>query len=280
MNRINSLNAVIEYMEENLTEDIDIAFLAKKCGMSIYEFRRIFAFASGVSISEYIRKRRLSLAAEELLSGNIGVTEAAVKYGYEDVSSFSRAFKTFHGFSPNRVSDEKSRVKMFTRIGFDFALNGGPDIAYTVRERESFCIAGISGLSGASDTECCEKVWADFYGSSHIDEILNLCGGKIVSAYENDGNDVRCTIGAQIKRENVGKVDFPAVLSVPAARWAVFEMRGSDDAVTNRFYNDVIFRWLESSRFRRDRKIPNIEVFPENMDDENFVWQIEIPLVD
>ena len=280
MNGINSFNEVIEYVEENLTEDIDIAFLAKRCGMSIYEFRRIFSFAAGVSISEYIRKRRLSLAAEELLSKRIGVTEAAVKYGYEDVSSFSRAFKTFHGFSPNGVSDDKNKLKMFTRIGFDFGLNGGQNIDYTVCERDAFYIAGICGISDEADTECCEKVWTDFYESDRIFEILRLCKGKIISAYENEKNNVRCTIGAQIKMNEADKTDLPATLFIPKTRWASFEMHGADDAVTNRFYNDIFFRWLESSHFRRNEKIPNVEIFPENMEDEDFAWTVEIPLSD
>lgn len=276
MNNINSFNSIIEYIERNITSDIDISVLSQKAQMSVYEFRRIFTFVAGVPVSEYIRKRRLSLAAEELLSKHAGVTETAIKYGYDNVSSFSRAFKEFHGFSPNSVFSENNKLNMFTKIGFNFGINGGSDVKYNIVTRPEFYIIGISGNSGENDTECCENVWNKFYENDKLPKILQLCSGKIFAAYENGENGVKCTIGAESSLENNNFVS----LKIPASKWASFEMHGADDNVTNEFYNNIILRWLTSSRFSRNYDIPNIEIFPENMESDDFSWKIEIPIKD
>ena len=91
---------IIEEIEQGLTSDINISVLAKKANLSVYEFRRIFTFIAKIPINEYIRKRRLSLAAVELNQGNCSVSDVALKYGYDTASSFSRAFKEATGFSP------------------------------------------------------------------------------------------------------------------------------------------------------------------------------------
>lgn len=266
MNNINSFNEVIEYIEKNLTENLDIAVMAKKARMSVYEFRRIFSFAAGIPISEYIRKRRLSAAASELIAKESSVTDIAAKYGYDNVSSFSRAFKEFQGFSPNEIS--KNSVNMFTKIGFEFGIHGGTDIAYRIISEPDFYICGMTGNSGINDTECCENVWESFYET----DIPNTCGDEIYAAYVNGDNSVKCTIGKRCA-ENVENS-----LYIPQSDWVCFTMHGSEDAEVNKFYNDIIFNWFDSSTYTRNYDIPNIEVFPADMEDDGFEWEIRIPV--
>ena len=266
MNNINSFNEVIEYIEKNLTDNLDIAVMAKKARMSVYEFRRIFSFAAGIPISEYIRKRRLSAAASELIAKESSVTDIAVKYGYDNVSSFSRAFKEFQGFSPNEIS--KNPVNMFTKIGFEFGIHGGADIAYRIISEPDFYICGMTGNSGINDTECCENVWESFYET----DIPNTCGDEIYAAYVNGDNSVKCTIGKRCA-ENAENS-----LYIPQSDWVCFTMHGSEDAEVNKFYNDIIFNWFDSSTYTRNYDIPNIEVFPADMEDDGFEWEIRIPV--
>lgn len=266
MNSRNNFNDVIEYIEKNLTGNLDITVMAKKAKMSVYEFRRIFSFAAGVPISEYIRKRRLSAAASELLGRGCSITDIAAKYGYDNSSSFSRAFKDFQGFSPNEIS--KKTVKMFTRIGFEFGIRGGTDVPYKIISEPEFYICGITGYSGINDTECCENVWESFYNS----DIPNTCREKICAAYVNGDNSVKCTIGK--KNTNSTKNS----IYIPGSDWVCFSMFSSDDAIVNEFYNEIIFNWFASSVYERNYDIPNVEVFPANMDSEGFEWEIRIPL--
>lgn len=266
INNINNFNDVIDYIEENLTETLDITAMAKKANMSVYEFRRIFSFAAGIPISEYIRKRRLSAAAFELLEKTGSVTDIALKYGYDSTSSFSRAFKEFQGFSPNEIS--KNTVKMFTKIGFEFGIHGGADILYKIISEPGFYICGITGYSDIHDTECCEKIWKSFYNT----DLSDTCSEKIYAAYENSDNSVKCTIGERCN------VDTKKSVYIPRSDWACFSMHGSDDQNVNEFYSNILFHWLNSGSYERNYDIPNIEVFPSNMDNEGFEWDILIPI--
>ena len=110
MNNIDRFNEIIDYIEQHLTEEINTASLARLANMSVYEFRRIFAFIAGIPLGEYIRKRRLSAAAEELLSTDETISSVAARYGYDSPASFSRSFKAFHGLSPQKWSREETSI--------------------------------------------------------------------------------------------------------------------------------------------------------------------------
>lgn len=147
MNRINILGEIIEYIEDHLDAAIDIGLLARKCGLSVYEFRRIFSFAAGLPIGEYIRKRRLSRAGEELLQADASITELAIKYGYDAPSSFSRAFKEFHGVSPAEVAKGESTLVLFSPLGFEAKVSGGTQSAYRLKKDTAFTVCGLSQVS-------------------------------------------------------------------------------------------------------------------------------------
>lgn len=96
----------IQYMEDNLTEELSIEAIAARAYVSAFHFQRIFSSLCGVTVGEYIRCRRLTLAAQELTSGKLKVIDAAVKYGYDSADSFSRAFTKFHGISPSAAKEQ------------------------------------------------------------------------------------------------------------------------------------------------------------------------------
>lgn len=94
------IQAAIDYIEANLTEDIDVHAVAAHAFVSAFHFQRIFSSLCGMPLGEYIRRRRLTLAAQELTQG-MKVIDAAVKYGYDSPDSFARAFRRFHGVLPS-----------------------------------------------------------------------------------------------------------------------------------------------------------------------------------
>lgn len=273
MNNIYKLNSIIEYIEKNICTEIDLNIPAKMMGLSLYEFRRIFSFAAGVPIGEYIRKRRMTLAAGELIDGKKSVTELAAYYGYDSPSSFTRAFKEFHGGSPTELATGEKPINMLTRLSFDIRISGGVSTEYRLLRDDKFYIYGVSGKSGIEDTECCEAVWDDFYKSNAAAKLSAVCGGKIYSAYDNGDNSVVCNIGARCDN----KADEHAY-PVPSALWMCFTARGADDAVINGFYNDILFKHLSSCGYKRARGIPNLEVYPEDMSSDDFEWEIRIPV--
>ena len=272
MNRSSQFNEIIRYIEEQLEETIEVTTLARMAGLSVYEFRRVFTFVTGVPIGEYIRKRRLSCAAEQLLQKKCTVTELAERYGYDAPSSFSRAFREFHGFGPNEL-EHGNPVRMFTPINFELCVSGGADLSYTLRHLPAFSVSGVSGISDLRDTECCENVWSAFYENPECKEILKACHGELYAVYDNREDGVQCTVGVC----NAEK-DFLSTVRVPQSDWMCFRAHGAEDAVVNRLYGDILYRCLAYGNFEREEQLPNVEVFPENMDDDDFEWEIRIPV--
>lgn len=103
MNIYVELNKIVEYIEENLEEQIDIKLISKMIGMSEYTFQRIFSVIAGISFIDYVRNRRLSNAGQELFLEKEKIVDIAIKYQYNNATSFSRAFEKFHGIKPSEV---------------------------------------------------------------------------------------------------------------------------------------------------------------------------------
>lgn len=261
---------IIDEIENNITKDIDVKALAQKVNMSVYEFRRIFTFITKISLGEYIRKRRLSLAAIELYEGGGSITDLSEKYGYDSPSSFSRAFKSFHGISPAEVVNGNNNFKLLTRINTEITTNGGRDVSYSVFKKTGFTVSGFCGKSNMTDTECCEDVWNNFYKWENAEKLCRE-NDKIYAVY-NSGNDfVNCYIG-------VVDGNFADKIDIDEAEWACFKLIGTDDNYVNAFYKDILNQWFLSTGYVKNNDVPNIEVFPSDMSDDDFEWEIWIPV--
>lgn len=103
MDWIERLNKSIHYIEDHLTDEIDIGQLARIAYCSTYHYQRMFTYMAGITLSEYIRRRKMSLAAVDLQSGKERVIDIAEKYGYQSPTAFNRAFQSFHGIAPSSV---------------------------------------------------------------------------------------------------------------------------------------------------------------------------------
>lgn len=261
---------IIEELEKNMTQDIDVKALAQEANMSVYEFRRIFTFITKIPFGEYVRKRRLSLAALELYEGRKKVTDLFVKYGYDSPSSFSRAFKDFHGISPSECMSGNGNFRLLTRLNTEIITTGGMDITYSIYKRQGFTVSGFYDISNMTDSECCEDVWNHFYNSEYAGKICSEAD-KIYAVYDNGKDFVKCYIG-------IVEGDYTDSIFIPETEWACFRLVGTDDDYVNKFYNNVLNQWFSSSGYIKNNKIPNIEVFPSDMSEENFEWEIWIPV--
>ena len=143
-NGIRKLEQIIDEIETRITENIDFSELSRKMGISLYEFRRIFSFVVGCPLSEYVRKRRLSLAACEISSDKgASLLKVSEKYGYSTEAAFSKAFRDQHGISPAVCQRGGAPIKLFTRPKFEFFLGGRSTVSLTVIEDGAFSIHGL-----------------------------------------------------------------------------------------------------------------------------------------
>lgn len=143
MNWIDGLQQAINYIEDNITERLDIEEIAARSFSSSYHFQRVFSILCGYTIGEYIRNRRLTLAGIELRRGNIKVIDAAVKYGYESPDSFAKAFQKFHGVTPSQAKSESVKLNNFSRLSIKVSLEGGNLMNYSIVEKPNLTFVGI-----------------------------------------------------------------------------------------------------------------------------------------
>ena len=142
MNIYEKLNKIIEYIESKLEEEIDYKELAKIIGVNEYTFQIIFSVICNVSIAEYIRNRRLSIAGQELYMYDEKVIDIAIKYQYDNPTSFSRAFERFHGIKPSQVRTNPEKLKMYTKIKFNVDYEPNKNVEYKIIEKEKMILYG------------------------------------------------------------------------------------------------------------------------------------------
>lgn len=269
MNNMERFGQMIDYIETHLDEPINGETLSRMLGLSVYEFRRVFSFIAGIPLGEYLRKRRLSVAAKELSLHKIKVTEAAARWGYDSPSSFSRAFKEFHGCSPQEATNHS--IRMFSKISLVSGIAGGKVFSYQLMHLPAFCVSGIQGVSDETDTECCEQVWQRFYAEEN--GLIEKGDGYLYAVYQNHQDCVDCLIGIK-GIENT----CPSSVTVPESLWACFQVQGTNDEEINRIYTEILEEWAESGNIKPRRQLPNVERFPALMDQDPIHWEILIPV--
>jgi len=139
---LKELNHVMEYIEDHLTEDLSLENISEFAGVSDYHFRTVFFHLSGMTLNEYVKKRKLSEANKELLSG-VKVTDVAFKYGYQSVDGFTRAFKKWSGFLPSDVI-KKGLSKTFPKLTLVITVKGGVSMDFRIENKQAFNLVGVS----------------------------------------------------------------------------------------------------------------------------------------
>lgn len=168
MDWLTGIQNAINYIEEHLTEEIDYEEVAKEAACSNFYFQRIFGILCGISLGDYIRNRRLTLAGDELSASDDKVIDIALKYGYESPESFTRAFARFHGVTPSEAKKDGSKLKSFSQISVKITLSGGSVMNYKIVEKEAFDIIEKVETHSVEDSANAKSI-PEFWSRSHQD---------------------------------------------------------------------------------------------------------------
>lgn len=291
MDWLQEMNEVVDHIEEKLTCDIPLASLAKILGCSTYEFSRVFSFVAGISVSEYIRRRRLSQAVFDLQKGKESIIDIALTYGYESQSAFTRAFKELHGHTPANSRKTGVSLKTYPKITFKLVVKGIVEMDFKIVTKESFKIIGY---------KCCGE-WNDWvYFNEHFDPKLRKSNTEKsyykapfwqvgaykfnptseIGTYDNCDREYQCIIGAELAEEPI--LSGMDVEEFPAATWAIFavEYDPLNDS-TGKTYAKVLSEWFPLSNYKREESIPYLEVYsvPGEADTKQFRCEIWIPVM-
>lgn len=279
-----NFNKVMEYIETHLEEEIDFNMVSKIAGVSEYHFRKMFSYISGMTLSSYIRKRRLSKASFELIQTNAKIIDVAIKYGYDSADGFTRAFKEWFGVNPSEVKYTKN-FKVFPRMTFQLTIKGGSNMNYRIEKKEAFKLVGVKGqvpiefegINGEiikiaqSITEE-QRELLQSYRNEDIKTVVNASFDFDDKRYEEKGN-LNHLIGS-ITTLDIDFGDFD-VVEVPACTWAIFSCEGQFPTLLQDTWGKISSEWLPSSNYELIN-VPEISFNRDMSDMQNVYSEIWI----
>ncbi len=267
MDWVIGLQKAIDYIEDNLTENIDYDKVAAQSYSSSYHFQRVFSILCGLTIGEYIRNRRLSLAGTELASSDAKVIDIALKYGYESPDSFAKAFQKFHGILPSQAKNNGSNLKSFSRLVLKFSLEGGKVMNYRIEEKPEMVLTGYKRRFTGVPGERLEQEKEMYVNTRPLQYILQGLSGNIekhfniITNINDDGYDFY--IANQLTeyyRNNLNKdgvlgeefAKYYENIVIPKCTYAIFETESCSYPTTTflDLRKRIVGEWLPNSSYQ------------------------------
>ena len=256
--RKEDIQNALNYIEAYLTCELEIRDIAAQAYVSVFHFQRIFAAQCGVSVGEYVRYRRLTLAGEELSNGDGKIIDVAAKYGYDSPDSFNRAFQRFHGISPSAARKKGAHLRSFAPIKLNLILEGGNMLEYRIVEKPQFTVVGLSRTFNA---ETSYQEIPEFWREAMNGEDQKLLGmyGICMDLDENDKNFEYLIADNYIPWEKIPAGCVTKV--IPASTWAVFPCRGPNPETLQDVNTRMWAEWLPNCKNYRLAGNLNVEVY-------------------
>ena len=260
MDWLDSMNRAMDYIEANLADEISYDKAAQIACCSVYHFQRMFSFITGVPLSEYIRRRRLTLAAFELQTSGVKVIDTALKYGYESPEAFARAFKNLHGVMPTSARETGVVLKTYPRMTFRITIKGDSEMNYRIEEKEAFEVFGLELETNVINGRCFKEIpafWEQCVKDGRIAALLKAAGKQPdelidygVTYAHNPNGSMNYMIACHKKTDRVPP-EYK-VLSVSKQTWAVFGVdwhSETDDQNCHETWRRIYGEWFPSSSY-------------------------------
>lgn len=257
MNTQEQLNKAMAYVEAHLFDEIDITTIAQISGCSVYHFKRVFSFLAGMPFSEYVRLRKLSVAAEHLQAEHVKIIDLAMQLGYESPDAFSNAFKQFHGTAPSLAKKKQANFKTFSPLTFHLTVKGGTPMDYKIVKKEAFRIVGfkkritlIFNGTNPQMNSIYEQLTPEMITTLKALNNTTPQGMLSVSANFSDrtteGSELDQYVG--IATTSLAPPNFD-VLEVPAFTWAVFTSVGIFPDALQATWANIFSEWLPTAGY-------------------------------
>lgn len=273
------MNLALDYIEENLASDIDFKQAARLALCSVNHFSSMFLMLTGITPGEYIRRRRLSLAALELQHSGERIIDISLRYGYASPTAFNRAFQNQHKVSPNYARSRRVPLVTYPRISLQINLKGDAEMKCRIEAKPAFTVIGVKKTFRTDATENRIPSFWDETPTAVYDQlrVLNDVEPKwfVGLCADFDGEH---TLDYYIAAASTQAApEGFETREVPAATWAIIEQEGGLTDLVNRFWSE----WLPSSGYRRaDENVPDLEIYPDkDMPKDGYRYELWFPIV-
>lgn len=279
MEWVTRLNQSIEYIEEHLTDEkLDYQKMGQIACCSAYHFQRMFTYMAGITLSEYIRRRKMSLAAVDLQESSETILDIGQKYGYRSPTAFNRAFQSIHGIAPSAVRTEGVPVKSFPAITFTISVKGAAELNYRIETKDAFRITGVSApifQEIGENFAAVPNMWKTAAEEGTVEKLAAMMDappmGILGVSVCDDREQWRYYIAVSSTKEDPELEEY----IVPASTWAIFSGTGTSQSIQP-LEERIVTEWLPTSGYEY-ANAPDIEVYL-NADPEHAQYEVWIPV--
>lgn len=264
MDWIQNIQIALNFIEKQLHDkQLTPELVAEQVHFSSVHFSRVFHILTGITVSEYIRNRRLSIAGEQLKFHNRTVIDVALDLGYESPEAFAKAFKRFHGVNPRE--SKKAILKEFYPLEMKLMLSQEKPIEWQVEEKEGFYLNGSGKwVSGDDDVETA-NIWKSSELSGYIDRCYGFNGFEaLVGIYSHKGYSIKAKCSLSIGEESIYLLPH---------QWVIFKCHGDMPEAINRTWNKIYSQWMPKTSVVISEML-QLEIYKET--DDGYACEIWI----
>lgn len=277
MELITGINRVMAYTEQNLKEDLDSAKLAQLSGCSYADFQRVFSLLNHMSYLEYVKARRLSQAAVEIIHSRKRILDIALEYGYESADVFAAAFRRTFGCSPSQARKQHPQLQLFLPRTFAITVHGNTEMKYEIKRKAGMHLSGHSVISSQNENRSI-KFWSDVKADGTLQRMMQEAATSIsyglCFGYDRYGNN-----RYMIAVEGELSAEYEA-FELPAADWMIFQNTGPVSIGLPALWKTIYAEVLPASGYGRNENIPTVELYGEgSCEATDYHMEIWIPIL-
>ncbi len=278
MTWLEAIKKSICYIEEHLTDDITVDDVAREVYISSFHFQKSFAILCDMTVAEYIRNRRLSLAGRDLRVEGCKVIDVAMKYGYDSPDSFTKAFTRFHGISPVQAKKGEGELKNFLPLKLQVSMKGGFEMECKIIKKPAFTVIGAAKIFGGNDGfTAVPKMWDEHYAKGegkYICGMYGVCIDDVSNSIEMEPfvknqqkKETLTSFKYLIADDYVPSKEYPerfVTQEIPANTWAVFPCKGPMPSSMQGVYQKIFKEWLPENTDYELAGMYNIEYYTDS----------------
>ncbi len=280
------MNQAIAWIEQHLA-DMDVGEgAAREACCSPFHFMRMFAVITGMTVGEYVRQRRLSRAAAELVASDEKIIDIALQAGYDSPDAFAKAFRKLFGCTPSTARRPGTALRLYPPITFTISLKGAQALEYRIEPKSAFSVTGLAlrAIPGTNNPEL-SAFWAQCASNGTLGQFiakipagseLGLAG--VCAEMDPATKQFTYLIAIETPSDRSGLPAGCRDVAVPASTWGIFDAVGPLPGSIQQTWGRVFSEWFPSSGWEH-ADAPDLEIYPEgDTSSPSYVCQVWVPL--